>query len=142
MDAGSVNKPVFVQVTTTDVRASAPAQTDPTTLPADKAVLPAREADRARLQREREPQGERAAVDIASLADRAPLERRVTIDDESGRVLLQAVHGASGNVVRQLPAEMMLRLGTYAQEQAASGETKPLTESTGTDRASRLEKTA
>ncbi|MEO1200408.1 MAG: hypothetical protein AAFX39_14440 [Pseudomonadota bacterium] len=114
MDAGSVTKPVFVQVTSTEPRPGTTTSVNQTALPADKAVLPAREADRARLDRDNRSPSEEASGEI--ITQLSAVERRVTIDDESGRVLLQAVHSGSGDIVWQLPAETILRISSYGRE--------------------------
>ena len=128
MDAGSVSKPAYVQATPTEFRPQSQAAAERTVMAPEKAVTASRDSERARFDRksgqtaagtpDRDPQD-------GTAADRSPVERRLTIDDESGRVLLQAVHSGSGEVVWQLPAETILKLGTYAREQREGGTPEP-----------------
>ena len=51
----------------------------------------------------------------APMADPDSVDRRIKIDPATQQVIYQAVDKASGEVVRQIPEETMLRLQIYAR---------------------------
>lgn len=81
-------------------------------LPPEAAVQQAGEAEPMRFEASRE-RAARAALD-AVVQDM--IQRRLEIDPKTREVVFQAVDRETGEVVRQIPEEAMLKIRAYARE--------------------------
>jgi uncharacterized FlaG/YvyC family protein len=87
-----------------------------TELAPESAVQQADEAKAIRFEATSEAQT-RAAIDAAV---RDMIKRRLEIDPKTREVVFQVVDEATGDVVRQIPEEMLLKLRAYAREMRAA----------------------
>jgi flagellar protein FlaG len=114
METGSVTKPVAVAAPLV------PARTDHlvaagavrTELAPDAAVQQAPEAQAVRFDKDRRPEARAALEDVL----REIIERRLMIDPRTRDVVFQAINTRTGEIVRQIPDEALLRLRTYLRE--------------------------
>ena len=89
--------------------------------PASKTDLPAEETVQPSVETERGQQSATHKRDQGPLAERfaQPVERRNVIDPESESLVFVATNTETGEVVRQIPSETLLRLRAYAETIAA-----------------------
>lgn len=83
-----------------------------TELPPDRAVQQAGDAQPVRFEASREL-ASRAALDAAV---QGMIKRRLEIDPKTREVVFQAVDRETGEVVRQIPEEAILKIRAYARE--------------------------
>lgn len=91
----------------------APERTEPATktdLPASNTVTPSAEGEQNRPTAENERRGETRLDAI-----RPQIERKNIVDPESDSLIYVATDSDSGEVVRQVPSETLLKLRVYAQ---------------------------
>ncbi|WP_346894562.1 hypothetical protein [uncultured Roseibium sp.] len=91
----------------------APERTEPATktdLPASNTVTPSAEGEQNRPTAENEKRGE-TRLD----AVRPQIERKNIVDAESDSLIYVATDSDSGEVVRQVPSETLLKLRAYAK---------------------------
>lgn len=91
----------------------APERTEPATktdLPASNTVTPSAEGEQNRPTAENERRGETRLDAI-----RPQIERKNIVDPESDSLVYVATDSNSGEVVRQVPSETLLKLRVYAQ---------------------------
>jgi uncharacterized FlaG/YvyC family protein len=89
-----------------------------TDLAPEKAVQQVTSADAVRFQPS-EAANVRAAIDAAL---RETIDRRITIDPKTREVVYQAVNKETGEIVRQVPDEALMRLRAYAREMREKAE--------------------
>ncbi len=120
MDSGSITRP------TPTPALNAPQRTDSlaaagavrTELPAEAAVQQVNEAEAVRFEPS-DGARERAAVERA-LQD--VIKRRIEIEPKTREVVYQKVNEETGEVVRQVPDEALMRLRAYAREMREKAE--------------------
>jgi uncharacterized FlaG/YvyC family protein len=113
MDAGSINRIPIPSA------ANAPQRTDTlaaagavkTELRPESAVQQVREVEPVRFEQSNDA-ASRASLDEAL---RETISRRIELDPKSREVVFQTV-SETGEVIRQVPAEALLRLRTYLRE--------------------------
>jgi flagellar protein FlaG len=128
MEPGNITKPPAIAFTTparADTLQSAAAVA--TELAPEAAVQQASKVEPVRFEQSSELQS-RAALDAVV---RDMIKRRLEIDPKTKEVIFQVVNKETGEVLRQIPDEAMLKLRAYAKEMrerdAASDERRPTT---------------
>ena len=129
METGSITKPAATTAPTAPSPVSA--GTVRTELPPEASVQAVTEADAVRFEPSRGA-NERAALDAAVSA---MIKRNIEIDPKTREVIFQSVDQRTGEVVRQLPEETMLKLRVYAREMRKA-------ESAGASEAAQVKKSA
>lgn len=114
MEIGSIAKPATVSAPAAPPRVESLAHAGAvkTELAPEAATQQAGETDAVRFEPS-EGADKRAALDSAL---RDMIERNTTIDPESREIVYQSVDKRTGEVVRQVPDEALLRLHTYARQ--------------------------
>ncbi len=112
LDTGLARPPsptytAITPVTRAPERTEAAATTD---LPAEETVRPSSETDSSRRSaQDGARQGTREEVNVP------PVERRNVVDPKSESLVYVATNTDTGQVVRQIPSETLLRLRAYAE---------------------------
>jgi hypothetical protein len=121
MDTGSITRPTAIPALTAPQRADslATAGAVRTELPAEAAVQQVGPAEPLRFEPS-DGARERAALDEAL---RETIRRRIDIDPKTREVVYQTVDEETGEVVRQVPDEALMRLRAYAREMREKAET-------------------
>ena len=117
MEIGSLSRTATAPASNAPQRADAvaPAGAVRTELAPEAAVQPVREAEAVRLDLSNDARS-RAALDQA-LAE--TIARRIEIDPKTREVVYQTVDRETGEVVRQVPDQALMRLRAYAREMRA-----------------------
>ena len=120
MEIGSHSRPAAAAASNAPQRAdaAAPAGAVRTELAPEAAVQPVRDAEAVRLDLSDDARS-RAALDRA-LAE--TIARRIEIDPRTRQVVYQTVDRETGEVVRQVPDQALMRLRAYAREIRAAQE--------------------
>ena len=120
MDSGSISRPTPVPALNapqrTDTLAAAGAVR--TELPVESAVQQVNEVEAVRFEPS-DGARERAALDRAL---RETIARRIDIDPKTREVVHQTVNRETGEVLRQVPDEALMRLRAYAREMREKAE--------------------
>ena len=114
MDTGSIARSPVISTPTAAPAAAVSAGGVATELPAAAVVRQIGETEAVRF----EPSGgagTRAAIEAAA----QDLRRQVIIDPETRDLVFQSVNDRTGEVVRQIPDETLLRLRAYVREISA-----------------------
>jgi uncharacterized FlaG/YvyC family protein len=112
METASV-RPPLPSYTAITPATRAPERTEPATktdLPVSNTVTPSAEGDQGRPAAENEKRGETRLDAI-----RPQIERKNIVDPESDSLIYVATDSNSGEVVRQVPSETLLKLRAYAK---------------------------
>jgi flagellar protein FlaG len=114
MDTGSIAKPATVAALNAPQRVNTPASAGAvkTELAPEASVQQVPEAAAVRFDPSNGAQA-RAALDAAI---RDLVERHIEIDPKTREVVYQTVDKESGEVIRQVPDQALLRLRAYARE--------------------------
>lgn len=91
-----------------------------TELPPEDTVQQVAEAETVRFEAN-DGARERAALDAAL---RETIRRRLTIEPKTREVVYQTIDSESGEVIRQVPDQALLRLRVYAREMRAAVESQ------------------
>jgi len=130
MDIGSVNRPAGPSSVHAPQRADALVSSGAvkTDLPAEAAVQQVQEAAAVRFE-PRDGVQARATLDEAM---RDAIRRRIVVDQKNREVIHQTVDERTGEVIRQIPEEVFLRLRAYARAVRAGAESRPERKDGGT----------
>jgi uncharacterized FlaG/YvyC family protein len=120
METGSISRPTPIPAHNAPQRTDSLAATGAvrTELPAEAAVQQVNEVEAVRFEPS-EGAKERAAAERA-LQD--VIKRRIEIEPKSREVVYQKVNEETGEVVRQVPDEALMRLRAYAREMREKAE--------------------
>ncbi len=120
MESGSITRPALVAATNAPQRADtlAAAGATKTDLSPEVAVQQVDAIEAVRFEPS-DGASARAALDKAL---RETIDRRITIDPKTREVIYQTVNEDTGEVVRQIPDEAMMRLRAYAREMREKSE--------------------
>lgn len=123
MGLGSINRIPAPSATNAPQRTEtlAAAGAVKTELKPEAAVQQVREAEAVRFEQTNEA-ARRAFLDAAL---RETIARRIELDPKSREVIFQAVNKETGEVVRQVPDEALLRLRAFARELREKGGGSP-----------------
>lgn len=123
MGLGSINRIPVPSATNAPQRTEtlAAAGAVKTELKPEAAVQQVREAEAVRFEQTNEA-ARRAFLDAAL---RETIARRIELDPKSREVIFQAVNKETGEVVRQVPDEALLRLRAFARELREKGGGSP-----------------
>lgn len=114
METGSVPRPPVAGASGPAPRLDSlpPASTVKTDLRPEAAVQPVTQAEAVRFEPS-DGARTRAAIDAAL---RETIDRHLDIDPKTRQVVYQEVNGRTGEVVRQVPEETLLKLRAFARE--------------------------
>lgn len=139
MDLGTTTKPAAVMAPQAPARGEttlAPGSVR-TELPARSVVTAAKPAEKVRY----EPTDSARDSVSRDLALRAGMRRQMDIDEATSAIVTQVIDEQSGEVVRQLPEEALLRLRAYNRESIERA-TDYASSSTPEPEATRIERVA
>jgi len=118
MDMGSIAKPAPVSALSAPQRVGTFAGAVRTELPPEASVQQVSEVEAVRFDPS-DGARDRAKLDAAL---RDMIDRRITIEPKTREVVYQTVNRESGEVIRQIPDEALLRLRAYGREMREKAE--------------------
>jgi FlaG protein len=120
MDTGSIAKPAPISAYSAPHRVDTLAASGAvrTELPPEASVQQVSEAEAVRFEPS-DGARDRAALDAAL---RDLIDRRIMIEPKTREVVYQTIDRESGEVIRQLPDQAMLRLRAYSREMREKAE--------------------
>jgi flagellar protein FlaG len=124
MEIGGVNRPAVTSSQATMQRVDPPASSGfaRTQLSRDASVQPVEEASAVRFE-PRDDSNQRAAIDAAmQRAIERAVERKTDVDPRTSELVYQTLDTKSGEVLRQVPDEALLRIRAYTSELRAAQE--------------------
>jgi uncharacterized FlaG/YvyC family protein len=120
MDTGSIAKPAPIVAYSAPQRADSLAASGAvrTELPPEASVQQVAETEAVRFEPS-DSSKDRAALDAAL---RDLIDRRIVIEPKTREVVYQTIDRESGEVIRQLPDQAMLRMRAYGREMRENSE--------------------